>query len=237
MRLVLCLAVVFASLGLSCESSAQVNKGITICLDPGHPSEVGMGTEGKHLTEVGFAWTMANLVKSRLERKGYRVVMTKTKERQLVKNVDRAKVANKSGAALMLRFHCDAAANERGYATFFAAKQGRHGGVVGPSQEVLKRVGPMARAFHKATIASLTGMLKDRGFRDDTKTAVGAKFGALIGSIHSNVPSILVEMAVLTNPKDEAIIRVKANQERLAEALIAGVEAAIAADPTRLAKR
>jgi N-acetylmuramoyl-L-alanine amidase len=75
----------------------------------------------------------------------------------------------------------------------------------------------------------LRGHLNDRGVRTEQQTAVGKKNGALIGSIFSEVPVILVEMAVLTQPKDEAFIGNKKGQLIMAKALFAGTKAALQA--------
>src|ERR687897_201590 len=65
--------------------------------------------------------------------KGYAVVLTKSAEDELVRNRDRAVVANRAGAALMVRLHCDASV-ERGFAVYYPDRQGRtkDGAAVGP---------------------------------------------------------------------------------------------------------
>ena len=74
----------------------------------------------------------------------------------------------------------------------------------------------------------LKGSLKDRGVRTDAQTSVGARNGgALTGSIYSKVPVLLVEMCVLTKPSDEKFIRTDAGQKKMAEALFAGINAAV----------
>ena len=76
--------------------------------------------------------------------------------------------------------------------------------------------------------AGLKGALRDNGCLPDIRTAVGSKQGALTGSIWSQVPVVLVEMCVLSNAKDEAFLLSEVGQERMAKALAAGVEAALA---------
>ena len=68
--------------------------GPVICIDPGHPSEVGRGTHGKKFTEIQVVWKVALLLKTRLEQDGYRVVLTKSKEDEMVRNKKRADIAN-----------------------------------------------------------------------------------------------------------------------------------------------
>jgi len=199
-----------------------------ICIDPGHPSEVGSGTQGRHITEIEAAWRMAQALKAELTARGMNVVLTKQKEHEFVRNRRRAEIANESHADYMVRLHCDADAGT-GIASYAPDRQGSIDGVTGPSKEVIKASRRMGAAFHRAMIKSLAGKLRDRGFLPDTKTAVGRKHHALIGSIYTKVPVVLVEMCVLTNPADEKFIRDPKNQISLAKAMADGVEAALAA--------
>lgn len=202
----------------------------TICLDPGHPSEVGRGTQGKKLTEIQVAWDVAKELGAELKKLGYRVIFTKNSRDEFVTNIKRAEIANEAKADLMLRLHCDSAKGESGFATFAADRAGSHGGVKGPSVDVLARVAVMGPAFHRAAIESLKGFLGDRHFRPDRLAKVGSQYGALIGSIHARMPSILVEMCVLDNPRDERAVDSKAGRSRLVQAMVRGVEAAFQAE-------
>jgi N-acetylmuramoyl-L-alanine amidase len=92
--------------------------------------------------------------------------------------------------------------------------------VIESSQKALK-------LFHSAAISSLDGLLKDRGMHPDTKTRIGGIQGALTGSIYSKVPVVLVEMCVLTNPHDEAVIASKSGVQKIAAAMADGVLAVV----------
>lgn len=199
-----------------------------ICIDPGHPSEVGRGTTGKRISELEAVWLVANELKPILEKQGHKVIMTKTTMNELVKNPRRAEIANKAKADLLLRLHCDAA-SESGFATFFPARQGTVGGVTGPGQSVMTSSRGYAGPFHEAAMKILKGSLNDRGVRDESKTAVGAKQGALTGSIFSKVPVLLVEMAVLNKESDDKFMASVKGRKLMAKALAAGVNAALKA--------
>lgn len=214
------------ALSLALAVMAQFANAATICIDPGHPSEVGRGTTGKLISELEAVWLVAKELKPILEKQGHKVVLTKSKMDELVKNPKRAEVANRSGADLLLRLHCDAA-TESGFATFFPARQGTVGGVTGPSQSVITASRAYAQPFHEAAMKVLKGSLNDRGVRDESKTAVGAKQGALTGSIHSKVPVLLVEMAVLTKSNDDKFMASAKGRKLMATALAAGVKAAL----------
>ena len=199
-----------------------------ICIDPGHPSEVGRGTQGKHLTEIKAAWQVALKLQAILQKRGMATVLTKKSEQQFVRNKDRASIANRAGAALMVRLHCDSDAGS-GFAVYAPDRQGVSGGVRGPSAAIIVESRTAARAFDEALGRSLSGALSDRGLHPDTDTKVGKTQGALTGSVYSQVPVVLVEMCVLTNPRDEAFIASDIGQERMAQGLADGVSAALAA--------
>lgn len=198
----------------------------TICIDPGHPSEVGVGTRGKRATEVGVAWEVAVALRNRLRQEGFATLMTKGGQMEKVLNRRRAEIANQAQATLMVRLHCDAAAGS-GFTVYYPSKPGTAQGVTGPSARVIAQSKSAATKFHFAMAQSLKGKHRDNGLRSDTHTAIGGRQGALTGSIFSKVPVLLVEMVVLTNPKDEAFIQSKAGRAAMVEAIAQGVIAAV----------
>jgi N-acetylmuramoyl-L-alanine amidase len=198
----------------------------TICIDPGHPSEVGKGSSGKKISELEAVWLIGSRVAKRLEELGYRVVMTKTKQEELVKNRRRAEIANESKADLMVRLHCDGAGST-GFAVYWPSKQGTAQGRTGPSQEVIERTSKLVPVFHKELAAALKGKLRDNGLKGDEKTLIGSRQGALTGSIFSEVPVLLVEMVDLTNPSDDAFIASRAGQDLYVEALVRAINKSV----------
>ncbi len=198
----------------------------TICIDPGHPSEVGQGTKGRKLTELHLNWEVAKALQQKLVEDGYKVVLTKTSENEKVLNKDRARIANESKANLLIRLHCDAA-DGSGFAVYYPSQKGKVGTMSGPSDRVIAISTKAAKAFHSALAVSLKGKHHDNGLKTDLQTAVGAKQGALTGSIYSQVPTVLIEMVVLTNRKDEAFIASRSGFSALVEGIRAGVKAAV----------
>ena len=200
--------------------------GTIICVDPGHPSETSAGTETNDhkLTERHVNWVEALLLKKLLEHDGARVVLTKAAEKQFVTNRHRAEIANQAHADLFLRLHCDYA-SEEGFATFYPNRTGTVQGHTGPSKRILRLSYADALLFQKAAINALNGKLNDRGARGESRTSVGAKQGALTGSIFSNVPALTVEMCVLNQPHDVKFIRSHNGPNELARSLEAGTVA------------
>lgn len=200
-----------------------------ICIDPGHPSEVGEGTRGKKLTEIRAAWQVGKRLETLLIEGGHTVKLTKNSEKEFVKNRKRAETANAFRADLLVRLHCDSEGGT-GFWTYFPDRQGTDStGKRGPATDVIAACKALAPVFHRALAAGLKGALRDNGCLPDIRTAVGSKQGALTGSIWSQVPVVLVEMCVLSNPKDEAFLLSEKGQNQMAKALAAGVAAALAA--------
>lgn len=196
-----------------------------IVIDPGHPSEVASGRNEQNGTnETRVAWTVAVRLKQLLEESGFEVVLTKSAEDELVRNKDRALIANRARASLMVRLHCDASV-ERGYAVYFPDRPGTaKDGTVGPSRSVIEESRRAAHSIHDAMREVLEGHLNDNGVRTDYQTKVGrAQGGALTGSIFSEVPVVTVEMVVLSDAADAEFIKSEAGQQRMAEALAGGI--------------
>ncbi len=216
------LAVLFLLQGCATATPARHP---VVAIDPGHPSETSQGASGPGgATEIQVNWAVAQKLRALLEGRGYRVVLTKLVEEELVTNRHRAEIGSLHHADVMVRLHCDAGTH-RGTATFYPDRQGTRWGVTGPSPEVIAGSETFARVFHPAMIAALGPGWPDLGIKGDSKTAVGSQQGALTGSIFSEIPVVTVEMVVITQPEDEAIIASEGGQERMARAIAEGIAA------------
>ncbi len=140
----------------------------------------------------------------------------------LVKNKDRARIANEANAALMVRLHCDASPDS-GFAIYYPDRQGTKDSVTGPSETVMQQSLQAAEAIHAEMAKALQDVLKDGGVRGDSQTLVGSRQGALTGSIFSQVPVVTIEMVVLSNKSDAEFIKSEDGQQKMARALAAGV--------------
>jgi N-acetylmuramoyl-L-alanine amidase len=208
-------------------SATQI--GPVICIDPGHPSETSEGCTGPTgVTEIHVNWVVALKLRDALLASGYRVVMTKSKERQKVTNRQRAEIANKAGAAFMVRLHCDSTVG-RGIALYYPDRQGTRFGVTGPSQAIMSISQRYAKLFYPACTAVLRGHEPGRGIHGDSATLVGSKQGALTGSIFARIPVLTAEMCNLSNRADEAYMSTEAGQRLMARALLAGIDACLRA--------
>jgi N-acetylmuramoyl-L-alanine amidase len=196
-----------------------------VCIDPGHPSEVASGQNIQNGTsEAHVDWVVATKLREELEARGYEVVLTKSSEEELVRNKDRALIANRARAALMIRLHCDAS-TERGFAVYYPDRPGKaRDGTTGPGRDVIKESRRAAEALHAGLAEGLKGVLVDNGVRTDYQTKVGRdQGGALTGSIFSQVPVVTIEMVVLSDPQDAEFIKTEEGQRRMARSIADGV--------------
>lgn len=195
-----------------------------VCIDPGHPSEVNSGkTVQNGTTETHIDWVMALKLRKDLVKLGYRVVMTKSSENEMVKNKDRALAANRAKADLTVRLHCDSS-SDSGYALYYPDRQGTAHGKTGPTSNVMTGSKSAAELLDRGMVSVLAAALKNGGVRGDSKTLIGSKQGALTGSIFSEVPMVTIEMVVLSNAADAAFIKAESGQQKMADAIAAGVE-------------
>jgi len=201
--------------------------GAIICVDPGHPSETNPGRAVQNgTTELDINWQVAQQLKAELKKHGITVIMTRDQKDKTVTNRERAEIANKSGAALFLRLHCDTQsgrATRRGYTLYHPDAQGAKYGVTGPPRHIITHSKDSADAIHTGMQRVLDAALPDNGIKGESKTYIGAKQGALTGSIFAQVPAVTVEMVYLSHADDAAFIKSSRGQGLMARSLCAGV--------------
>lgn len=207
------LLIVLIGLWLVTPATAQ-----TICIDPGHPSEVGNGTSSRYMSELEANWRIAVKLKSELLGYHYQVVLTKKTMNQYVANRDRAMVANRVDADLLVRLHCDGNSGS-GLTVFYPSKSGTINGFTGPDRQTIADSRHYARAMTPALREMLAGYLTVNPVKTDRQTAVGARYGALIGSIYSEVPVVLIEMCNMKNDRDARFIASEQGQWIVAQAI------------------
>ncbi|MDR3710064.1 MAG: N-acetylmuramoyl-L-alanine amidase [Capsulimonadaceae bacterium] len=211
--------------------SSPLHAAPVVCVDPGHPSEISAGASAGRLTERHLAWVVALKLKAILSSRGVSVVMTKTRERELVTNRHRAEIANAAGAAAMIRLHCDAGAG-RGFTWYYPDHAATKDGVTGPPPDVCEHSRLLAATMRETMTPLLAGHLASNPVKTDAATHVGAgQGGVLTGSIFARVPTALIEMCFLNQRGDAAYLASEAGQNEMASALAAGVMAYLARTP------
>ncbi|WP_370617922.1 N-acetylmuramoyl-L-alanine amidase family protein [Mumia sp. Pv 4-285] len=209
--------------------------GTTIVIDPGHqlgnsrfPRQINRPVAAGGLRkacnttgtatnagfpEATFTWRVAKRLRAMLRARGATVVMTRTRNSRALWGpcVDvRGKLGNKGyrgrtrAADLKISIHGDgAAASGRGFHVIVTS---RRGAVVRSA-----RLGRLTRSA-----------LEDRGFRRSTYTAAGTALVRRgdLGTLNlSRIPTVMVELGNMRNPRDARTMRAKAGQRRYARAL------------------
>jgi N-acetylmuramoyl-L-alanine amidase len=200
----------------------------TVVIDPGHDLRAnpetepigpgssvrkikdGGGTSGvvTGLREAEVTLRVGLRLRELLERAGVRVVMTRAKTAGTsMGNVARARIANRSGAALFLRIHADGSTDPeaRGTHTLYPAlRRGWTDDVYADSKRV-------AQAVQRDLRAALG--FPDRGLQERSD---------FTGFNWADVPVILVEMGFMTNPTEDRLLATTAHQRRAARGLCRG---------------
>jgi N-acetylmuramoyl-L-alanine amidase len=197
-----------------------------ICLDPGHGTPpatgaqrepIGPGSRTLKIKDPGgapgeapVALAVARRTRALLLARGYRVAMTRSGSTFRGGNIERARFCNVRGATLMLRIHADGSTDpsRRGVATLYPAlRRGWTDDVYGRSVRAARIV---QREVVRATSARDLGLVR----RSD-----------LTGFNWADVPVVLVETGFMSNPREGALLRSAAYQQRVARGLAGGVAA------------
>jgi len=198
-----------------------------VCIDPGHqaradstPEPIGPGsttvkpsvTGGAtgtttRVPESEIALQVSMNLKSELEARGIKVVMTRTTNDVNLSNSQRAQIANDAKADLFVRIHGDGSpdSSSAGLSTLFPGKNKWTEPICADSKEA-------AGCIQSATVRS-TGAV-DRGIKARVD---------LSGFNWSKVPSVLVECGFLSNPVEDRLLASPHYQDKLASGIADGV--------------
>ncbi len=186
-------------------------KGSKIVLDPGHGTDPegcdpgAIGPSGVQEKDVNLA--MALKLAELLRSAGASVYLTRKGETCPYTLAGRACYANDIGADLFISIHSNASysAAASGTSTYFYAPPGSD---LGQQRQERQR---LAAAIQDALVAAA-------GRRDIG--VLEANFSVLR---NSNIPSVLVETAFISNPEEERLLASPAFQARVAEGIFNGI--------------
>ena len=197
----------------------------TVILDAGHGGR-DPGSTGPYGNEKTHALRLTNLVKEELERRNFRVKMTRTDDlddapRRELTLAQRVAYANKINGAIFVSLHFNnGPRSARGIETYALPPQGAESFLDGPQPgDDLRLRGndqdgdniALATAVHASIMHEVDAI--DRGIRR-------ARWGVLVGI---NKPAILLEGGYLTNRKEAAKIANLTYQKQLAMAIANGI--------------
>ncbi|MBF0293542.1 MAG: N-acetylmuramoyl-L-alanine amidase [Magnetococcales bacterium] len=187
---------------------SQRKKPITIVLDPGHGG-IDPGAIGKRgLREKDVTLEVAKRVAKEINAlPGYRAVLTRQEDR-FVALSRRSAMANRYGADLFISLHADAfhIASAHGASVYCHSDCEEENGSVDPRSMELGKI-------------MLSAIAKTPGLAVHFKATKQARFAVLR---NRNIPSVLVEMAFLSNRNEEVLMRKASHQAFLAQAVSQG---------------
>jgi N-acetylmuramoyl-L-alanine amidase len=216
-----------------------------VIIDPGHGGD-DSGTEvGAPLLEKNLALEISLQLKGALERRGLRVLLTRTGDYFLTLH-ERTAMADREGADLFISIHLNSSPDTTtaGIETYYlnnttdratirlAEIENAAGGAgYGASQEAdLNYILSDMRQQYKANeSAALASMIESRAAADvDSSTglqvnALGAKRGPFYVLVGARMPAVLVECGFLSNPTEAQRLASARYQEALATGIAEAV--------------
>lgn len=199
-----------------------------IVIDPGHSSNPSEGSEPNApgsdvfkpkdsggatgingMKEYELTQAIGNLLKDNLEKKGYKVIMTKDEVGTSISNVERAEVGNNSKGALVIRLHADSFDN--------SSAEGATMVIPDKSSSYTSNISDDSRVYGETILKTYTSMspIKSRGIsmRKD-----------MTGFNWSKVPVVILEMGFLSNVHDDSYLSNRDNHKAIANAIGEGID-------------
>jgi N-acetylmuramoyl-L-alanine amidase len=203
------------------------NTGYVVVIDPGHQAHgnsalepIGPGSSTKKPAVAGGATGVAthvpesvvNLqvslkIRDALQARGVKVIMVRTTENVNIPNSKRAGIANAAHADLFLRVHCDSA-NSGSVTGFLTLVPGRN-----------QWTGPIVTASGRAGRDIQAAAVKGTGAKNRGVTPRSD----MAGFNWSRVPSVIVEMGLMSNPAEDRRLSAPSYQAKLASGITGGV--------------
>ncbi len=212
-----------------------------IVLDPGHGGH-DTGTIGPGgLLEKDVVLQVARQLKNLIEDKlGAEVVLTRESD-TFVSLEERTAIANQARADLFLSIHANASRSrtisgvETYYLNFARTDAEREVAArenattvrnVSDLQSLIRKIAQADKSAESRELAAIVQKKLYGGARQlfpSTRNR-GVRRAPFVVLIGANMPSVLTEVAFISNPRDEKVLRQENNRQRLAQALFAGIE-------------
>ena len=211
----------------------------TIVLDPGHGGRDPGAVGRQGVMEKDVTLDVARRLKARLERYGYRILLTRADDTKLTLR-ERIQFANEHEADLFLSIHVNAlpvdsiAPIETYYygpgsdsrARRLAEQENRNSGYsVAEFNELTQQLGLELKIQESKEVADSIqkGLYRNMKRINEAVSDWGAKSGDFMVLLGVEAPSVLAEIASISNPAVEAELNTAEHRERLAMFLEEGV--------------
>jgi N-acetylmuramoyl-L-alanine amidase len=200
-----------------------------IVLDPGHSAVMPSGNEAvgpgasetkakdmvgtkgvaTGVTEYDFMLALANKLKPELEKRGYKVVLTRTDSQSAHSCIERAQVANDNHADAFVRLHANAAESQTPSGAMTINITANNPYTKSTYSQCRKLSDCVLNAYVSATGAKSEGVSE----RDD-----------LTGNNWAKVPTTLIEVGYMTNPEEDKLMQTDAYQAKMVQGIADGID-------------
>ena len=212
-----------------------------IVIDPGHGGH-DLGTIGPGgLLEKDLVLSIALDLQSLLQEKlGAQVILTRSDD-TFISLEERSAIANQFRADLFISIHANSSRSRStsGVETYYlnfaktdaereiaSRENATSTGSISELEDLIKKIAQADKSTESKELASIIQKKLYSGARKMFPTAQnrGVRSAPFIVLIGANMPSILTEVAFISNPRDERLLKKAPNQERLVKALFSGIE-------------
>ena len=205
------------------------NKKKVICIDAGHQTKANLekepigpgakttkfkvtgGTSGlwTKQTEYSLALKVAKKLKKILKKRGYKVIMCRTKNDVNMSNSERATIANNSNADAFIRIHANGAASKsvNGAMTICQTKNN-------PFNSSIYANSKLFSEKVLDGVVNKTGCKKLYVWETDTMSGIN----------WSKVPVTIIEMGYMTNEAEDRALNTASYQKKMAEGMANGID-------------
>jgi N-acetylmuramoyl-L-alanine amidase len=194
----------------------------TVVLDPGHGG-VDQGASNQWGTEKMFALDVAMHARSELQRAGYKVEMTRTRD-NAVSLEDRVKFANRFKDALFISIHFNYSGNAEGLESYALAPAGVPSNAANESHvssaDVAACAGNAQDEHNIALSAAIHAMVLSRASMFDR----GVKHARFHVLRDVKLPAVLIECGFLSNSSEGQRIATAQFRQDVAAAIAQGVK-------------
>ena len=211
-------------------ANAATNKKKVICIDAGHQTRANLdkepigpgakttkfkvtgGTSGLWTKQTEYSLALKGDKKLRkiLKKRGYKVVMCRTKNDVNISNSERAAIANNAYADAFIRIHANGAASKsvNGAMTICQTKNNPFNSNIYSNSKLLSE-----KVLD--SIVDKSGCKKLYVWETDSMSGIN----------WSKVPVTIVEMGYMTNEKEDRALNTSSYQKKMAEGMANGIDA------------
>lgn len=224
------------------ETVKKPNAAFIIAIDAGHGGD-DSGALGRRTREKDVVLQIAKRLKKKIDaQKGMRAILTR-KGDYFVKLKKRRAIAHDAGADLFISIHADGFKNSKAkgssvYALSLRGASSAEARRLAESENAADLIGGVQLATSDSDLRKTIINLQMNSTQHESITFASAVLDQFkkIGKVHKStvekagfvvlktpdIPSILVETAYITNPREERLLRSASYQEKLSNAILIG---------------